>query len=150
MAIFSNEKAVVTDTEASSPPEDGSPTYAAEAIWGETRQDIADMKRLGKKQEFKVRDINLHAMAVIPILDSEISASSPLWDSSRFIWPHGNSFWCKYPASPSELDGSIDCDSRSLSVGLLNGGFAGLFWTFLGTVTCYATIVASLAEMESM
>jgi hypothetical protein len=39
---------------------------------------------------------------------------------------------------------------RSLSVGLINGGFAGLFWMFIVTVVCYATIVASLAEMESM
>lgn len=38
----------------------------------------------------------------------------------------------------------------SLSVGFADGGFAGLFWTFIGTVLCYATIVASLAEMESM
>ncbi|MCJ1419764.1 hypothetical protein MMC32_006120 [Xylographa parallela] len=38
----------------------------------------------------------------------------------------------------------------SLSAGFINGGFGGLFWTFIGTVICYATIVASLAEMESM
>ncbi|KAK7045415.1 polyamine transporter tpo5 [Paramarasmius palmivorus] len=38
----------------------------------------------------------------------------------------------------------------SLSAGFINGGFAGLFWTFIGTVTCYASIVASLAELESM
>ena len=38
----------------------------------------------------------------------------------------------------------------SLSVGFSNGGFAGLFWCFITTVICYATIVASLAEMESM
>jgi choline transport protein len=38
----------------------------------------------------------------------------------------------------------------SLSAGLINGGLAGLFWVFLGTVLCYSTIVASLAEMESM
>ncbi|KAK5193573.1 polyamine transporter tpo5 [Exophiala xenobiotica] len=38
----------------------------------------------------------------------------------------------------------------SLAAGLVNGGFAGLFWTFLGTVLCYSSIVASLAEMESM
>lgn len=38
----------------------------------------------------------------------------------------------------------------SLSVGFTNGGYAGLFWCFLTTVTCYATIVLSLAEMESM
>jgi hypothetical protein len=34
----------------------------------------------------------------------------------------------------------------SLSVGFTNGGFGGLFWCFITTVTCYATIVASLAE----
>ncbi|KAK8241058.1 amino acid transporter-like protein [Phyllosticta capitalensis] len=38
----------------------------------------------------------------------------------------------------------------SLSAGFINGGFAGLFWTFIGTVICYASIVASLAEMTSM
>lgn len=38
----------------------------------------------------------------------------------------------------------------SLSVGFTNGGFAGLFWCFITTVLCYSTIVASLAEMESM
>lgn len=39
---------------------------------------------------------------------------------------------------------------RSLSAGFSNGGFGGLFWVFIGTVTCYSTIVASLAEMTSM
>lgn len=38
----------------------------------------------------------------------------------------------------------------SLSAGFINGGFGGLFWTFIGTVLCYSTIVASLAEMSSM
>lgn len=38
----------------------------------------------------------------------------------------------------------------SLSAGFSNGGFGGLFWVFIGTVTCYSTIVASLAEMTSM
>ena len=40
--------------------------------------------------------------------------------------------------------------NRSLSVGLLNGGFGGLFWVFVSTVICYSSVVASLAEMESM
>ena len=40
--------------------------------------------------------------------------------------------------------------NRSLSVGLLNGGFGGLFWVFIATVICYSSVVASLAEMESM
>lgn len=38
----------------------------------------------------------------------------------------------------------------SLSVGFSNGGFAGLFWCFITTTVCYSSIVASLAEMESM
>ncbi|CAK1367398.1 putative amino-acid permease [Cercospora beticola] len=38
----------------------------------------------------------------------------------------------------------------SLAVGFTNGGYAGLFWCYLTTVTCYASIVVSLAEMESM
>ncbi|KAH8665012.1 amino acid transporter-like protein [Tricladium varicosporioides] len=38
----------------------------------------------------------------------------------------------------------------SLGAGLISGGFGGLFWVFLGTVVCYSSIVASLAEMESM
>jgi amino acid permease len=41
-------------------------------------------------------------------------------------------------------------DGRSLSTGLTNGGFGGLFWVFIGTVLCYSLIVASLAEMTSM
>ncbi|KAK2630179.1 hypothetical protein QTJ16_000999 [Diplocarpon rosae] len=38
----------------------------------------------------------------------------------------------------------------SLSAGFWNGGFGGLFWVFIGTVLCYSTVVASLAEMTSM
>ena len=38
----------------------------------------------------------------------------------------------------------------SLALGLINGGFGGLFWTFIATITCYSSIVLSLAELESM
>lgn len=38
----------------------------------------------------------------------------------------------------------------SLNLGLMNGGFAGLFWTFIVTVILYGSIVVSLAEMASM
>jgi amino acid permease len=38
----------------------------------------------------------------------------------------------------------------SLAVGFNNGGFGGLFWCFITTTLCYSTVVASLAEMESM
>ena len=38
----------------------------------------------------------------------------------------------------------------SLALGLTNGGFAGLFWTFIATIICYSSVVLSLAEMASM
>jgi hypothetical protein len=38
----------------------------------------------------------------------------------------------------------------SLSVGLIDGDFGSLFWVFVGPVFWYNSIVASLAEMESM
>ena len=38
----------------------------------------------------------------------------------------------------------------SLALGLINGGFAGLFWTFIVTVILHSSVVVSLAEMESM
>ncbi|RDI78979.1 hypothetical protein Vi05172_g11065 [Venturia inaequalis] len=38
----------------------------------------------------------------------------------------------------------------SLSAGFTNGGYGGLFWTLVGTVLCCSTIVASLAELETM
>ena len=38
----------------------------------------------------------------------------------------------------------------SLSVGFANGGFGGLFVCFIVTVTCFFSVVLSLAEMASM
>ena len=38
----------------------------------------------------------------------------------------------------------------SLSVGFANGGFGGLFVCFIVTVTCFFSVVVSLAEMASM
>ncbi|KAJ9610790.1 polyamine transporter tpo5 [Cladophialophora chaetospira] len=82
---------------------------------GDTIQDVKDMFRLGKVQEFK-RNFSLISTLGF------ISIYMATWE---FVLV-------------------------SLSVGLVNGGFAGLFWTFIGTVLCYSSVVASLAEMESM
>ena len=93
----------------------GPPAYAYDSIWRDTPNDLRDMQRLGKKQEFKRNFSFLAALGFVSIYMAT-------WE---FVLV-------------------------SLSVGLYNGGFAGLFWTFIGTVICYSTIVASLAEMESM
>ena len=74
-----------------------------------------------------------------------------LWASSPYIWLRGSSSWCAYLTStPFHSVPAVTRWGRSLSVGLLNGGFGGLFWVFIGTVICYSSVVASLAEMESM
>lgn len=38
----------------------------------------------------------------------------------------------------------------SVYSGIINGGFAGLVYEYIGTSLCYLTIVLSLAEMASM
>ncbi|KAK3074931.1 hypothetical protein LTR53_002242 [Teratosphaeriaceae sp. CCFEE 6253] len=78
-------------------------------------QDVRDMRRLGKQQEFKRNFSFLSALGFVSIYMAT-------WE---FVLV-------------------------SLSVGLANGGFAGLFWCFITTVLCYGTVVASLAEMASM
>ncbi|TKA47165.1 hypothetical protein B0A54_02643 [Friedmanniomyces endolithicus] len=80
--------------------------------WG---QDVRDMHRLGKKQEFTRNFGMISALGFVSIYMAT-------WE---FVLV-------------------------SLSVGLPNGGFAGLFWCFITTVLCYGTVVASLAEMASM
>lgn len=77
--------------------------------------DLADMHRLGKKQEFKR---NFNFLSTLGF----ISIYMATWE---FVLV-------------------------SLAIGLSNGGFAGLFWTFIGTVICYSSVVISLAEMASM
>ena len=86
-----------------------------EDLFGDADQDFRDMRRLGKKQEFK-RNFNF-------------------WSTLGFV---------------SIYMATWEFVLVSLSVGLANGGFAGLFWCFITTVLCYGTVVASLAEMESM
>lgn len=77
--------------------------------------DLADMHRLGKKQEFKR---NFNFLSTLGF----ISIYMATWE---FVLV-------------------------SLAIGLTNGGFAGLFWTFIATVICYSSVVVSLAEMASM
>lgn len=77
--------------------------------------DLADMHRLGKKQEFKR---NFNFLSTLGF----ISIYMATWE---FVLV-------------------------SLAIGLWNGGFAGLFWTFIGTIICYSSVVVSLAEMASM
>lgn len=102
-------------TDDGSHPVDNDLLDGVDAIYGDTAQDIRDMFRLGKKQEFQRNFSFISTLGFISIYMAT-------WE---FVLV-------------------------SLASGLVNGGFAGLFWTFLGTVLCYSSIVASLAEMESM
>ena len=38
----------------------------------------------------------------------------------------------------------------SVYAGLVNGGFGGLVYEYIGTTICYTAVVLSLAEMASM
>jgi len=105
----------VSESEDKHGLENESPTHGELEQWGDTSNDLRDMQRLGKKQEFKR---NFNFLSTLGF----VSIYMATWE---FVLV-------------------------SLSVGLANGGFAGLFWCFITTVTCYSTIVASLAEMESM
>lgn len=89
--------------------------YREDEQWVDLDHDLRDMRRLGKKQEFK-RNFNFISTLGF------VSIYMATWE---FVLV-------------------------SLSVGFANGGFGGLFWCFITTVTCYSTIVASLAEMTSM
>ncbi|KAK5115488.1 hypothetical protein LTR62_001147 [Meristemomyces frigidus] len=94
----------------------GSGSFAGEEdAWGHGDADLRDMRRLGKKQEFK--------------------RNFSFWSTLGFV---------------SIYMATWEFVLVSLSVGLANGGFAGLFWCFITTVICYGFVVASLAEMESM
>lgn len=110
-APFETEMAIM-DQKA---PDSDSASAEMADIWNDSKQDMRDMARLGKKQEFQRNFSLLSALGFC-------SVYMATWE---FVLV-------------------------SLSVGFANGGFAGLFWCFITTVTCYATIVASLAEMESM
>jgi len=132
-----------------------SPSHLAEPLemgYGEATHDVSDMKRLGKKQEFRVRLVRTtYSPTKLTRIDNRGTlASCPLWASFLSTWRPGSLYWCMLPFQFFQILRRLMSVLRSLSVGLLNGGFGGLFWVFVGTVLCYSTIVASLAEMESM
>ena len=133
-------------------PQNESPTYLPDYLesgFEDTSHDVADMKRLGKRQEFKVDSYHLLSLDhADPSWLRGISVSCLPWASFPSTWPRGSLYWCTeiLITDTWDAEGMI----RSLSVGLLNGGFGGLFWVFIGTILCYSSIVASLAEMESM
>ena len=157
----------MADDKLATKPEHGKPTRgsgpkygsllqlseASETGSGEMSYDASDMKRLGKKQEFKVSRLSTVHSCWPPGLMSEqrnfgflstlgfISIFMATWEFVLVSVQSSGSFRCMV----REL---ISCSS--LSVGLINGGFGGLFWVFIGTTLCYSSIVASLAEMESM
>jgi choline transport protein len=103
-----------------------------EGNWGGLSHDELDMTRLGKKQEFKVR------------------RSSSSYSTCPYTISQRNFNFLSTLGFVSIYMATWEFVLVSLSAGFINGGFGGLFWTFIGTVICYSTIVASLAEMSSM
>jgi hypothetical protein len=118
--------------------------------YGDVKADLADMQRLGKKQEF---DVGVPIFSRSPITETGQKLQSDCYLGIYFDL-YGNMGICfsvKSRASTTDVASNARLtDGRSLSTGLTNGGFGGLFWVFIGTVLCYSSIVASLAEMTSM
>lgn len=117
--------------------DDGLPVYDDEDSqdgrhWGDSDQDKRDMQRMGKKQ---VRKNRLGRLVQCLTRLQEFKRNFSLVSAIAFV---------------SVYMATWEFVLVSLSVGFSNGGYAGLFWCFITTVLCYATIVASLAEMESM
>lgn len=106
-----------------------------EDVWGDSSQDKRDMLRMGKKQ-----------------VRTNIADFGRCWfESNMMLQEFKRNFnLVSAIAFVSVYMATWEFVLVSLSVGFSNGGYAGLFWCFITTVLCYATIVASLAEMESM
>ncbi|EAT79626.1 hypothetical protein HBI56_150380 [Parastagonospora nodorum] len=86
-----------------------------DSLRGHTRQDRADMQRMGKVQELKRNYRPLSALAFTVI-----------------------------------LQGTWEVLLTSTYQGLLDGGPAGLIWSFVWTWFGFSTVMLSLAEMASM
>lgn len=81
----------------------------------QTHQDMADMARLGKVQQFK--------------------RNFSYWSTFGFV---------------SIYMATWEFAIVSMSTSFGTAGFGGFFWTFLGCMVCYSSVVLSLAEMCSM
>lgn len=88
---------------------------ASDEAPGELSQDVLDMARLGKAQQFQ-RNFNF-------------------WSTFGFV---------------SIYMATWEFSIVSMSPSLPTTGYGGFFWTFIGSLLCYSSIVASLAEMSSM
>ncbi|KAK3044138.1 hypothetical protein LTS18_002079 [Coniosporium uncinatum] len=102
---------------------DASESDSPSSSFGGQKEDVTDMKRLGKKQQFTA--ITCRILYNTDLLAAQIR----IMVDHGLHWLNGNSVF---------------------STGVYAGGFAGLFWSFLITCILSAPIVASLAEMDSM
>lgn len=126
-----------------------------------TRADHRDMLRMGKNQELRVRTPYPLKLTVLTLFVKLICICQR---NFRFISILG--FTC---ILMSTWEGQLTYVLRSCSVspwrekhsmittlhsastfGLINGGLAGLIWTYLGTFACFLAVIASMAEMASM
>ena len=86
-----NAPKAAPDAVLTAPP----PVYEASEMGANIDNDISDMQRLGKKQEFKVPFLE-NAVIRVPKVDvrSGNSGSFLPWGSYRFSWPHGSLCLC--------------------------------------------------------
>ena len=70
------------------------------------------------------------------------------WHSLSFCKERGRYFWCMlYLATAQRFIADIN---SATTQGMVDGGLAGLFWSYVWTWLGFSTVMASLAEMASM
>lgn len=112
---------------------------------------IADMQRWGRCRNSRLEASHSQTL---PIADISTAKLQLTFHFGVHFHLHGH-LGIRADACPMiQLNPLLEVQTNqicsSLSAGLLNGGFGGLFRVLAGTAICYRTIDASLAEMESM
>jgi choline transport protein len=113
---------------------------------GHTSNDARDMGRMGKTQELRVRALELTKDFADPTI-ARLPAAICFGFHCHSAGNMGGS------ACVSELDSARASPltfDRATTQGMVDGGIAGLFWSYVWTWLGFSTVMASLAEMASM
>jgi hypothetical protein len=117
--------------------------------------DSGDMYRMGKEQQFKVRvaspigDVfTLDGLLIIaPAYIRPIDNDNVHFHGSVVVGVHA----CVMSCNRTLRDLASNHGYRRTPIfGIINGGLAGIFWSFIWTFFGFCAIVLSLAEMASM
>jgi hypothetical protein len=99
-----------------------------------TRKDKRDMQRMGKVQELKRNFRSFSVMSFTIVLQNTWEVLLVQVNHIQF----------------RSLTRQLTISSSATTQGLIDGGLAGLFWSYIWTFFGFSMVVISLAEMASM